>query len=299
MSLRRVLCPRSVSPKSSCSVIFSPLLHFTSSKCEFFTPKTLKRHASQSAPPLRPLKGGSSILSKPRNPRKTIEELYFKFEQEISNNKEGTKLYAATAIGSYVFTTSTTAAFCFLYAGWNFYTTSVDPLVELNRFITYAMGGICVAMGAMGAVFIRRGTGLITRITAIPASRRTPEIRINVRRFFGFLKPREIVTTPSQISLSEPIFVSKQQLRVQDMRHIRRVFHERAAGPRLSFWKSPLKKISYVMWKTFMNMRRVFTQEGFVYIEVKGVSSTLRLDITGYFADEFLAFERCLAEETS
>ncbi|EDN07783.1 predicted protein [Histoplasma mississippiense (nom. inval.)] len=211
--------------------------------------------------------------------------------QAISKNKEATKLYEGTSLGSYVATTRTTAIFCFLYAGWNFYTTTSDPLLSVSHFTTYALGGICILMGAMGAVFVRRGTSLITGITASPTHGSIPEIRIKIRRTIGFLKPREIVTSPSQVKLSSPIFVSKQQLQTHDMRRIREAFHERAIGPRLSFFKEPLKKISYFTWKTLINMRRAFTQEGFVYVEVKGMSGTFCLDMTGYFGDEFLAFE--------
>ncbi|KAG5290054.1 hypothetical protein I7I48_09559 [Histoplasma ohiense] len=262
--------------------------------CHPFTSRSFRRYLSRK-PPLRPLKG-APVLSPPQGPRKPLEDLYLKFNQAISKNKEDTKLYEGTSLGSYVVTTRTTAIFCFLYAGWNFYTTTSDPLLSVSHFTTYALGGICILMGAMGAVFVRRGTSLITGITASPTHGSIPEIRIKIRRAIGFLKPREIVTSPSQVKLSSPIFVSKQQLQTHDMRRIREAFHERAIGPRLSFFKEPLKKISYFTWKTLINMRRAFTQEGFVYVEVKGMSGTFRLDMTGYFGDEFLAFERCIAE---
>ncbi|OJD15103.1 hypothetical protein AJ78_04620 [Emergomyces pasteurianus Ep9510] len=284
-------------PKIPSSVISSSLNSSSPPYCHIFTSTSFKRHVSRKIPQTNPLKG-SPVLSQPKDPRKPLEDLYLKFNRAISNAKEPTKLYEATSLGSYVITTRTTAVFCFLYAGWNFYTTTSDPLLDVSHFTTYALGGICILMGAMGTVFIRRGTSLITRITASSNSGNIPEIRINVRRVIGFMKPREIVTSPSRVTLSSPIFVSKQQLQVQDMRRIREAFHERAVGPRLSFWKEPLKKISYLTWKTLINMRRAFTQEGFVYVEVKGISGTFRLDITGYFGDEFLAFERCVAEES-
>ncbi|PGH31374.1 hypothetical protein GX50_05854 [[Emmonsia] crescens] len=293
----RNLCPRHSFPRLPSSVRSSSLRSSTLPNCQFFPSTSFKRYVSRKAPPPRPLKG-ASVLSQPQAPRNPLEDLYLQFGRAISKHKEATKLYEATSLGSYVITTRTTAAFCFLYAGWNFYTTTSDPLLNVSHFTTYALGGICILMGAMGTIFIRRGTNLVTRITASPTPGSLPEIRINVRRAFWFLKPREIVTTPSKVTLSSPIFVSKHQLRVQDMRHIREAFHERNIGPRLSFWKEPLKKISYLAWKTLINMRRAFTQEGFVYVEVKGISGTFRLDITGYFGDEFLAFERCIAEES-
>ncbi|KLJ07397.1 hypothetical protein EMPG_17127 [Blastomyces silverae] len=294
----RNLFPRHSFPRLSGSVSFLSLNSSCSPNCHFFTSRSFRRYLSRKAPPLRLPPKGAPVLSQPQGPRKPLEDLYLKFTRAISKDKEATKLYAGTSLGSYVVTTRTTAAFCLLYAGWNFYTITSDPLLNVSHFTTYAMGGICILMGAMGAVFIRRGTKLITGITAAPASGSMPEIRINVRRTMGFLKPREIVTTPSQVTLSSPIFVSKQHLHTYDMRRIREAFHERAIGPRLSFWKEPLKKISYLTWKTLINMRRAFTQEGFVYVEVKGISGSFRLDMTGYFGDEFLTFERCVAEES-
>ncbi|OAX83966.1 hypothetical protein ACJ72_01668 [Emergomyces africanus] len=293
----RNLPPRRSFPTLHSPTVSSSLNSFSPSTCHILASTSFKRYVSRKAAPPRSLKG-SPVLPLPKDPRKPLEDLYLKFNRAISKDKEPTKLYEATSLGSYVITTRTTAVFCFLYAGWNFYTTTSDPLLNVSHFTTYALGGICILMGAMGAVFIRRGTSLITRITAAPNRGNIPEVRINIRRVVGFMKPREIVTCPSKVTLSSPIFVSKQQLQVQDMRRIREAFHERAIGPRLSFWKEPLKKISYLTWKTLINMRRAFTQEGFVYVEVKGISGTFRLDMTGYFGDEFLAFERCIAEES-
>ncbi|PGH05451.1 hypothetical protein GX51_02975 [Blastomyces parvus] len=295
----RNLYPRHSFPRLSGSVCFSSFNSSCPPNCHFFASRSFRRYVSQKAPPLRSPPKGARVLSQPQSPRKPLEDLYLKFTQAISKDKEATNLYTGTSLGSYVVTTRATAAFCLLYAGWNFYTITSDPLLNVSHFTTYAMGGICIMMGAMGAVFIRRGTKLVTGITATPASGSRPEIRIKVRRTMGFLKPREIVTTPSQVTFSNPIFVSKKRLNTLDMRRVREVFDDRRALElRLSFWKEPLRKISYLTWRTLINMRRAFTQEGFVYVDVKGISGSFRLDITGRFGDEFLTFERCIAEES-
>ncbi|PGH14911.1 hypothetical protein AJ79_02774 [Helicocarpus griseus UAMH5409] len=303
----RALCPRFAVSELSCFSGSASLRCSAPSSCQFFFPSpSSKRHASTNAedPKLRP------ILNAPvspqrripqtlaQQPTKSLEILLKEFNREISINKKPTKLYEPASMRSYIATNRTTAAFCYFYAGWNFYTTAADPLIEVSTLTSYLMGGVCVLMGAMGTIFLRRASNLVSGITAHPTSNNIPEIRIKVRRSLGFLKDHEIVTSPAKVSISNVIFAPKYQIKPQDMKRIREALREqRTAGQRISFWKTPMRKISHLIFRAAINMRRAFTQEGFVYLQVEGVSGSFRVDMTGIFGDEFLSFERYLAHK--
>ncbi|KAK2752413.1 hypothetical protein FQN55_007453 [Onygenales sp. PD_40] len=226
------------------------------------------------------------------------EELLRRFTSKLPTNRNEVILFEAPSQRSYIFGCRFIAGLGYIFAGNGFYTISVDPFAEPSNWVLGAWAVICLVTAAMGTVYLRRSTCLISRISA----RRTqgePEIRIKVRRALGFLKHSEIVTSPSEMKLSSHTFIPKDQIDAEGWRRAQDQFKKHTEVSQVSFFRAPLQKTSFFLWSFFMNARRVFTQENFVYMDVDGVSRSLRLDISGKFSPAYLPLETVILKKKS
>lgn len=173
------------------------------------------------------------------------------------------------------------AAFCFTYAVYNSNITFRDPKFPLPVWQQALFGGICVIMSIMGTVFLFKTNRLIRTITAVNSNGKI-SIRFAVRNFIPFLKPIQFDAVPHQIIFSRRLVVSPDS--VGPMAAERRA-HSQAVSE-MSFFKAPFKKISLALFRVFSSTRRLFTQEGFVYVEVEGRKGDLRMDVNGFVSED-------------
>ena len=146
-------------------------------------------------------------------------------------------------------------------------------------------GGICVVMSVMGTVFLSKTGRLVKSVNAIYSNGRT-RLRFSIRSMIPFRKPYEFDALPRQIAFSRRLVVSPEFLK-------RTQQPEAAQGAKPSSeWevmKAPAKKISVTLWKIFTNIRKLFTQEDFILLEVEGQQGVFRMDSSGYVSEDFLA----------
>ncbi|KAK2748354.1 hypothetical protein FQN57_001012 [Myotisia sp. PD_48] len=219
-----------------------------------------------------------------------------RFEWEISKlGGTPTCLYQAPGQRSYIVGAYSTATFCYAYAGYNFYTTSIDPLMRIGWYQELLFGGICFVMAIMGTVFFRRGFGLISQITAANTNGRT-HLSIKVRRMLPFLKQRELLVTPAEVSVSKRIAVAERELTKEGFQESQNRLESQLKVDGSRFLQMPWKKVSLATWRIFQNARRLFTQENFVYVKIQGQKDTLRLDTQGAFSHEFHLLQKAVME---
>nr|KMM69601.1 hypothetical protein CPAG_05916 [Coccidioides posadasii RMSCC 3488] len=215
-----------------------------------------------------------------------------KFNFQISQASGPVEIFKAPSHRSYILGAVSVATFCYLYAGYNFYTTSIDPLMQVAKWQEYTFAGICVVMAAMGTVFLRRGGNLIASITASRPQGQQTQLSIKVRRMVPFLRQREIIATPDQISFSRQLVVPHSQMSEEGRAAAQKRWESERAVSQMAFFKDPLKKTSQAFWKFFVNSRRLFTQEHFAYVKIKGQTADFRLDILGTFSSELLLLQK-------
>ncbi|EFR03623.1 hypothetical protein MGYG_06617 [Nannizzia gypsea CBS 118893] len=264
------------------------------------TTRQLRYYATSQPPPLRTnavkTKTKASELSlKTPSPPSAAPNKFRRFEWEISKHKEPVCLFRAPKQRSYIIGAYTTASFCYMYAGYNFYTSSIDPILKIQWWQELLFGGICFVMAIMGTVFFRRGFGLISQISAANLNGQT-KISIKVRRMLPFLKQREFTLAPSELSFSQKVTVSEMELTKAGWSESQQKFARQRALDDTPFFKKPVQKTSLAFFRTFSNARRLFTQEHFVYVNIEGQKRTLRLDALGSFSPEFHMLQKAVVE---
>ena len=145
----------------------------------------------------------------------------------------------------------------------------------------------------MGTAFLWRGTNLISSITAT-RSKDKSQLLVKVRRVAPFLRQREIVTSPSQLSISRRLVVPPSQITSEGWDEAQKQLQNQRALAKRGFFDAPISKISFSIWRIFMNARRLFTQEHFVYVTIEGHKGSFRLDTTGEISQDFYLLEKSL-----
>lgn len=185
-------------------------------------------------------------------------------------------LYKASSQRSYIASVYGIAAFAFGYAVIN---SSLDyqdkQRAKLANWQKSLNIGICVVMSVMGTVYLSRGSRLVRDICAVDIQGQTL-LKVRVRSSVPFRKPYTLTIAPNQI-----------------------LFHERLVGGSarsplaqdvtISFWKNPLKAFNFGLFKLFISMRRVFTQEDFIMMEMQGQKGAFRVGIDGFVSNDLLA----------
>ncbi|KAK2801360.1 hypothetical protein FQN50_007745 [Emmonsiellopsis sp. PD_5] len=292
----RVFSPRFATSSLSCCVASSSFRRVAPPNSQSLS-ISFRRFASRKISAPKPSRALPAVRP-PGNVVRQSEELLRRFTSKLPTNRNEVTLFEAPSQRSYIFGCRFIAGLGYVFVGNGFYTISVDPFADPSNFVVGAWALICIVTAAMGTVYLRRSTCLISRISA----RRTqgePEIRIKVRRALGFRKHFEIVTSPSKMKLSSHTFISRDQIDAEGWRRAQDQFRKHTEVSQVSFFRAPLQKTSFFLWSFFMNARRVFTQENFVYTDVDGDRRTLRLDITGKFAPAYLPLETLIVKKKS
>ncbi|KAL1859259.1 hypothetical protein Plec18170_002375 [Paecilomyces lecythidis] len=203
-----------------------------------------------------------------------------KLERKVAKEGE-VVLYKAPSQRTYILGAYGMAAFCFSYAVYNSNITFRDPKFPLPVWQQSLFGGVCVIMSIMGTVFLFKTNRLIRTITAVHSNGKTV-VRFSVRNFIPFRKPVEFDAVPRQIVFSRRVVVSPDAMGPDAAERSSR----NDAVSKVSFFRAPFKKISFTLWKAFCSVRRLFTQEGFVVVEVDGRKGDLRMDLEGFVSND-------------
>ncbi|KAI1913141.1 hypothetical protein LOZ53_002614 [Ophidiomyces ophidiicola] len=118
------------------------------------------------------------------------------------------------------------------------------------------------------------------------------QLSIKVRRMLPFLKQREILVTPEQLSFSRQLVVPHEHLTEEGRIAAQKRWESQRVVSETPFYKAPLKKINLGLWMFFMNTRRLFTQEHFVYTKIAGKKSDFRMDTMGTLSPELFLLEK-------
>lgn len=303
----RALLGRYASPQfSRCSAhkspepILRPNSRFFSCLNRLQAPK--KKRAPSSVKTSKPPKPSSTLprpLREPsslplREPPPGTQSRLARFEHFVSKHNGSVVLFKAPSHKGYIFSAYSVAAFCYAYAGFNFYTTSIDPLVAPKVWQQALFGGICIVMAGMGTVFFLRASKLVASVTAIRSQGET-RLDLKVRRMVPFLKPLEYSIHPSQLSCSRQIVVPPKNPN-RTATDTQQEIESQQAVAQTSFLRSPFKKISFSMWKVFINARRLFSQEHFVHLKIDGQRGTFRMDTTGDVSEGFFLLNNLVRE---
>ncbi|KMU76586.1 hypothetical protein CISG_05729 [Coccidioides immitis RMSCC 3703] len=151
------MLPRTLSLRGSLHPFARLLRRDPSSSCRVFQRHSSgKRDVLASAKPVPTPKASAALRLKPASPPSTrSDERFRKFNFQISQASGPVEIFKAPSHRSYILGAVSVATFCYLYAGYNFYTTSIDPLMQVAKWQEYTFAGICVVMAAMGTVFLR------------------------------------------------------------------------------------------------------------------------------------------------
>jgi len=101
---------------------------------------------------------------------------------------------------------------------------------------------------------------------------------------FRLLRPRTLEVAPTDITLSSRVYVDLSQTNAEHAAEIREYQQKMRDIERTHLLTSPFRKMSYLTWRMFGNLRRVWTREGFVYVQVKGRNGTWKIDRVGGWA---------------
>lgn len=210
---------------------------------------------------------------------------YHEFDKALSNAKSR-EIFRAPSHRGYIISCYAVGLFAYAYAAYNSYVHFVDPLGEVSTWIKYLFGGVCVVAGATGTVFLLRGKGLVSSIVAHRAGNET-KLHLSIRRPAPFLKPREVVISPVELSFSHELVSPAPEVADEAWHSVQEQLATHRRIESTPFYKAPIAKTSFLMWKGFTSVRKVFTQEGFIYLTVPGgKSNDLRLDTAGKVTPE-------------
>lgn len=182
-------------------------------------------------------------------------------------------LFKASSQRAYIFGAYGIAAFAFGYAVVNSSIGLADKRAQLAYWQKSLNVGVCVVMSVMGTVFISRTSRLIRDIIAFDSKGQTL-LKVNVRSVVPFRKPYTITLAPNQILFSRKLTVGS---------------HPQLQGIYISFFKNPLKAINFTFFRIFIAIRRIFTQEDFIMMEMQGHKGAFRVGLDGYVSHDLLA----------
>ena len=229
--------------------------------------------------------------SKPSAPEETLKfagrrpEGFGKLERKVAKEGGTMVLFKAPSHRSYVWGAYSLAAFCFAYSVYNSNAVFRDPIAVIPMWQQTLFGGICVVMSVMGTVFLVKTGRLIQSVNAISTNGKT-SLRFTVRSMVPFRKPFEFDALPRQIAFSRRLVVAPEYLNKARQPEAPRSREDPTST--ITILKAPAKKISITLWRFFTSVRKIFTQEDFVLLEVEGQKGVFRMDSSGYVSEDFL-----------
>lgn len=262
-----------------CSTYVRPGMGLSSPTWRQFS-SSLSRTKAQQSP---------SKTAKPYSPEETLKfagrrpEGFGKLERKAA--LEGNLLlFKAPSHRSYIFGAYSLAAFCFGYSVYNSNIVFRDPIAPFPMWYQGLFGGICVVMSVMGTVFLSKTGRLVKSVNAIHTNGRT-YLRFSVRSMLPLRKPYEFDALPRQIAFSRRLVISPDSLKQPQQAE---AVQDAKKPSEWDLMKAPARKISVGLWRIFANVRKLFTQEDFILLEVEGQKGVFRMDSGGYISEDFL-----------
>lgn len=202
--------------------------------------------------------------------------------------KEGdVVLYKSPSHRTFIISAYGLSAFCFAYAAFNGYDVLGDSKFDRPAWQKAMFGGICVMMSAMGTVILARTGNLVNAITAVKTGSNQTKIRFNIRNAVPFKKPLQLEASPSDIYIHRRLVVSVESRKRFESDRLK-------VGPadesQPFSMMAPARAMSQGIWKVFMRMRQVFTQEDIILLGIKTPRlRVVRVDANGFLSEDFLA----------
>ncbi|KAJ5116008.1 hypothetical protein N7456_000356 [Penicillium angulare] len=225
-----------------------------------------------------------SSAAQPRIPAGSIGRLALKVAKEGD-----VVLYQSRSHRTFIISAYGLSAFCFAYAAFNGYDVLGDSKFDRPVWQKAMFGGICVMMSAMGTVILARTGNLVNTITAIKSSSNQTKIRLNVRHAVPFMKPMQFEALPSDIYIHRRLVVSEQS-RARFESDRLKLGSVDEASPQPFSMMAPARAMSQGIWRLFMCMRQVFTQEDTILLGIKTPKlRVVRVDSNGSLSEDFLA----------
>jgi hypothetical protein len=271
--------PRQVPSISSHHVHCLGIPRLFSSKSVRFAQSVTKR----ASPPPKP-----KAVPRPKTQDKDVETLKFagkrpgslgKLENKVEKHGMVT-LYKAPSQRDYILGAYGLGAFAFGYAVVNSQITFGDSERKPPMWQQGLFAGVCVLMSVMGTVFISRTSRLIRAITAVRGGDGL-RLRFSIRRMVPFRKPWQLEVSPNQVIFSRQLIVTPDRVTAEGQL-------TGSSTADLGFFKAPFKTLNYTFFRLFRSIRRIFTQEDFILIEVQGQNGAFRMDSNGYVSDDLL-----------
>jgi hypothetical protein len=291
--------------------LYGVLLPKSFQQPQFFSSASILRAIKKAGPP-KPLK---KVLpkSKPsftptKAPTPATPAVYQSFASSLAQKSHPTLLYQAPSHALFMLSSYGAAVFCLSYGVIVFWSHSLHAPADLAFWVPYAYGGICFFMAAFGGWCLLGPASLVRSITALPraaaksgavaqrgafasaSATATPELQLEVelRKMFPmpFFPARKLYVAPGELRINYPLAPVEKRVSAAEV-SARRLQEEVERQRQLEYERShlmttPFRQMNRLAFEMFRAIRRTWTREGFLKIDIKG--KTYKVDITGGWA---------------
>ncbi|KAJ6157447.1 hypothetical protein N7470_005039 [Penicillium chermesinum] len=198
-------------------------------------------------------------------------------------------LYRGPSHTLYRFNAFAVAASAFGYAAYHSYINFVDPLMEVENWILYTHGGICVVTSAMGAAWLTRAGNLVKSVAAVQNGSQTL-LRFTVQGTRPFSRPREFEVSPRKVAISKKLVVSEERRRVVG-ENVRTPIAASTEQKPPSLMMAPIRAMNRGVGSWLQALKQLALQEDFIILRVDRENGKrpleLRMDANGYLSSDF------------
>jgi hypothetical protein len=258
-------------------------------------PKSTIKQVNSSTPKPPPLAKVANVLKKP---------VYQTYASKLAEKGHPTLIYVAPSHTSFLIASYSAGSFCFAYATYHFWFSSVHEHPGLAPWVPIAFAGVCLCMSVLGTWLMLSPSRLIRTITAVPkaASKAATagkalskngqgeiELEIELRKMLPipFPKPRTLRMKPEDVIIRSPL-VGPPPKRITPAERHSMMLQEKAERKKALEYEqthilsSPFRHMSRLLFSFFRATARVWTREGFAKVKANG--QTYKLDVTGGWA---------------
>ncbi|BDD63555.1 hypothetical protein MPDQ_004216 [Monascus purpureus] len=207
-------------------------------------------------------------------------EGFGKLERKVAKQGE-VVLFESPSHRAYIFSAYALGAVGFACS--IFYSDMVfrNPIHEFKDWQKVTYGVVCILTSAMGTLAIMQTFRLVKSIHAVSSNGKT-YIRFKVNRMVPFLRPRVFDVVPRQIAFNRRLVPTERT-----WQGINGLVEKKERLTIITFFTAPVKKVNRMFWELFRAVRRVFTQEDFLSVEIEGQSGSFKVDTAGLIYNDF------------
>ncbi|KAI9707464.1 MAG: hypothetical protein M1836_000425 [Candelina mexicana] len=212
------------------------------------------------------------------------------FINNLATRSKSTLLYQAPSHRAYVLGSYAIGIYFLTYSGYTFYTVYLYPSPDLQVWVPYAMGVVCVFTACLGAWILLGSVRLIRSITAIPV-RSMPlavSLHIESRRIVSlpFVRNEVLNIAPSEFLLSSLLAEAPGKKLSLANREVLPLEKEARKLDRKRFMSTPSRHTGRSVWRALRYLSRLWTREGFQRVLIRGRVGHWQLDKQGGWALE-------------